>query len=244
MQANTFQLTLEPRCLDQSRFEDYFGASNAHVVAHLKTLFHPKFGPVNALLSGPKDVGKSHLLHACYQQGTKAEYQVIYLQSSQHHRLTDDLPLCQAHRPSLVLIDDVDLIAGNQTLEYGLFRWLNAIIRQQRSLVITANNRPQHIGFLLNDLTSRLQALTGFVLDTLSDDDKRQALIYIAEQRGLILKHRTVEYLLSHYPRAMSALKAALHALDKAALIEHKELSINMLKRLPLQGHQLSSEIE
>ena len=82
------------------------------------------------------------------------------------------------------------------------------------------------------DLATRLSA--GLVLEVhaLTDDEKAQALVQQAQARGFALPREVIAYLLTHAPRDMGALLAALDAIDRHALETKRAVTVPLVRDL------------
>src|SRR4029078_5447301 len=93
----------------------------------------------------------------------------------------------------------------------------------------------------LPDLLSRLSWGMVFKLSPLADDEKLTVLTRRANGRGIGLPEEVAKYLLTHCPRHMATLFAALDALDKASLAAKRRLTIPFVKEVLENRHSLQS---
>ena len=130
----------------------------------------------------------------------------------------------------LICIDDVHMIAGKAIWEEAFFHAYNRIQDAGGRLIVTANALPKTLGFILPDVVSRLAWGMVFQLQLLTDAEKLQMLMLRAKQRGMLLSEEVAKFILTHCPRDMSALFAALDQLDKMSLAAQRKLTIPFVK--------------
>ncbi len=119
----------------------------------------------------------------------------------------------------LVCIDDLQSLASSPQWEEAVFHLLfNRVHDAGGTLIMAANDLPNALPLTLPDLKSRLSYGVVYQLHPLTDAEKINVLIARAKGRGITLSEEVGKYLLSHCPRHMSTLLAALDALDKASL--------------------------
>jgi DnaA family protein len=130
----------------------------------------------------------------------------------------------------LLVIDDVQAIAGNTAWEHRLFELFNAVHAGAGHLCLAADQPAAQLPLQLADLRSRLQLCVAFEAHELDDAGKAQVLRQNAAQRGMELKEDAAHYLLLHAARGMHALMNVLDVLDRQSLAEQRRLSIPFIK--------------
>jgi DnaA family protein len=140
--------------------------------------------------------------------------------------MLDDLEHSQ-----LICLDDVDALQGTISWQVGVFDLINRVKENGTSrLVITANASPNNLQLELADLTSRLSWGISYKLNALGDEQRSEALIKRAEQRGLSMPKKVATYLVNHWRRDMPALMNTLDRLDVISLQEQRKLTIPFVK--------------
>ncbi|MCY4151191.1 MAG: chromosomal replication initiator protein DnaA [Aestuariivita sp.] len=129
--------------------------------------FNPLF------LYGGVGLGKTHLMHAiAWELSTcKPHLQVLYLsaeqfmyrfvQSLRERRMMDFKHIFRS--VDVLMVDDVQFIAGKDSTQEEFFHTFNALIDQKKQIVISADRAPGEIKKLENRIKSRLQC--GLVVD-------------------------------------------------------------------------------
>jgi chromosomal replication initiator protein len=142
-------------------------ASARRVAAGGATGFNPLF------LYGGVGLGKTHLMQAiAWELQTKQPHlRVLYLSAEQFMyrfiqslREKDTITFKQLFRSvDVLMVDDVQFIAGKESTQDEFFHTFNALIDQGKQIVISADRSPADITDLEERIRSRLQA--GLVVD-------------------------------------------------------------------------------
>lgn len=205
-------------------FDNFIDTGANAVLLH----FLRHFGQGNerfCYLRGVPASGKTHLLQALCQSGDNAVY----------------LPLRQlsAHGPAtleglesvdLLLVDDLQVVAGDESWEQALFRLFNAVHAGRGRLSLAAAEGPLQLPLQLADLRSRLQLCVQFEVHEPDDAGKLAVLRQQAAQRGLELREEVGAYILQRSGRDLHALIAVLEQLDTMSLSEQRRLTIPFVK--------------
>ncbi len=137
-------------------------------------------------------------------------------------------PADAPERPGLALVDDVDRL--DAAAQIALFNRLNAVRAHADAACVVAGSQPPAQLALREDLRTRLGWGLVFQLHALADAEKADALATHAASRGLALSQEVIAWLLTHLPRDMRTLVAALDALDAWALARKKPLTLALAK--------------
>ncbi len=224
------QLPLGIKLPDSSSFENYFPAENLAVVEALQHSVLEN-GEQFIFLWGAAGVGKTHLLQASCRAVSDQEGAASYLPLA-HVRELEPAVLEGLEEMSLVCIDDLDAIVGDDKWEQALFHLYNRLRDSHTHLVMTANTNPNTLDIQLPDLQSRLNWGLTMQLQGLDDDSKLGALQLRASHRGFELPQAVGRYLLKHIPRDMPSLFGMLDQLDEASLAEQRKLTIPFVKKV------------
>ncbi|HEX9140237.1 MAG TPA: DnaA regulatory inactivator Hda, partial [Steroidobacteraceae bacterium] len=114
--------------------------------------------------------------------------------------------------------------------EQALFNLYRDTEEQGASLIIAEESLPQRLNFALPDLASRLRAAVLLPLLTLDEPSQRAALRLRAQLRGLELPEETAVYLQRRFRRDMPTLYGLLDALDEAALLAQRRLTVPFIR--------------
>ena len=129
--------------------------------------FNPLF------LYGGVGLGKTHLMHAIAQELSqrRPDLRVLYLSAEQFmYRFVQALRERQVmdfkelfRSVDVLMVDDVQFIAGKDSTQEEFFHTFNALIDQNKQIVISADRAPGEIKDLEERIKSRLQC--GLVVD-------------------------------------------------------------------------------
>lgn len=226
----TGQLTLGVGLKDEATFANYYEGGNQLLVTELKKMSSGK-GERVIFFNGVGGEGRTHLLQACCHEAYQHHLSAVYLPLGDMSELSFDI-FEGLENLSLVCIDDFHRIAGHKEWEQAFFHAYNRIRDAGGTMIITANKPPKSLGLVMPDVLSRLTWGMTFQLLPLSDNQKLEVLIMRASRRGMTLVEEVGRYILTHCPRHMSTLFAALDALDKASLAAQRKLTIPFVKEV------------
>ncbi|WMN60245.1 DnaA regulatory inactivator Hda [Pseudoalteromonas xiamenensis] len=224
------QMALPVTLPDDETFSSYFGGEQSLEVTHLKSAFAKRETQFQfTYLCGLADSGKSHLLYATcvYAQELGLSTMLLSLREVLHYgpEMLDGLDGLD-----VVCIDDMQLVAGNESWEKALFNFYNRFNEPGKLLVVAADLLPNMLNLFLPDLESRLTWGTTFQIRSMSDDDKAEALVKRAKMRGLELSDDCSRFLLTRLSRDMRALLDVLDKLDHASMAAQRKLTIPFIK--------------
>lgn len=217
------QLTLGINLRDDATFDNYFAGQNEQVVYNLQMQEEPYI-----FLFGTKGSGKSHLLQAaCHQMGKK-NLPVAYLPLAEEGLMPVILDGLESM--SLIALDDIEKIIGDENWEHALFNLYNRVREKGVNMLVSSTEPLASLNIKLADLKSRLSWGPIFKLTALNDKGKQLALQQRAKNRGLDLADDVVTYLLKRSPRDMNSLFSLFEKLDKASMVEKRKLTIPFIK--------------
>jgi DnaA family protein len=232
MQRLLAQLTLSLSSKDEATFENFYAGKNIEVVTELKKAAAGQgHGEQIIYLCGTRGQGCSHLLQACCHYAHQNKLTSVYLPLT-HLLALSPAVLNDLELLNLVCIDDLEVIASHSEWEEALFHLYNRVYDAGGKIVLAAHTSPKSINIVLPDLVSRLSWGMVYQLFPLNDEEKLAVLNRKANCRGIILSEEVGKYILTHCPRHMSTLFAALDVLDKASLAAQRRLTIPFVKEI------------
>ncbi len=182
-------------------------------------------------LWGRANTGKSHLLQAACQQVSAREAPAAFVPLEQvcneSPRLLDGFGSLD-----LVCLDNLERISGDPDWERALFNLFNQLRDNNRCLLISAGCNINELGLQLPDLLSRMHWGLNFRLQSLSDQQKKEALALRCACRGIELPTETISYLLNHSFRDLGSLSSAVDRLVDAAIEQRRQLTIPFAKQV------------
>ncbi len=188
----------------------------------------PASMPRSVYVWAASECGKTHLLEASCAHAAAAGLTVVYLPLAQHGEY-DPTMLHGLDRMHVLCVDDIDAVGGNRDWEEALFHLYNAVEDNNGVLLMAAKGPPSTLS--LADLASRLSAGVVLHLSRLNDEQRRQAFVARARQRGFDVPDEVARYVMSRESRGMHALFSLLDDLDHSTLQAKRPLTLALLKR-------------
>lgn len=222
------QLPLEIRLADHAVFDNFLPTGNELVIHELRSAASLARQPM-LWIWGPPESGRSHLLQACIAAADDLGRRAAFLPLAR----TLGLPAAALEglgELDVVCLDDVDAIAGDADIERAVFTLYEQLRQTGGRLVVSATAPPGETRFGLPDLASRLKSGGVYRLQPLDDEGRLKALQIRAGFRGFDLPDDTGRYLLNRTSRGPADLFRVLDALDRAALVAQKRLTIPFVR--------------
>ncbi len=155
---------------------DNFVVGKPNELAHAASRRVAEGGPVTfnpLFLYGGVGLGKTHLMHAIAWEAKQRNpnARILYLSAEQFMyrfvqalRFKDTMSFKELFRSvDLLMVDDVQFIAGKNSTQDEFFHTFNALVDQQKQIVISADRAPGEIDGMEDRIKSRLQC--GLVVD-------------------------------------------------------------------------------
>lgn len=228
--SDTRQLVLDFGAPAEGRFDDFWVADNAQLVARL-TGMAMRPAPAFLVMWGEARAGKSHLAHALCEAYSQQQRSAILVDGQQRVNLHPAM-LEGLADVDLVVVDDIDSFAGDAAWEEALFHLYNQIQQTGSSWVVTMQVAPLHSEFRLADLKSRLCACETYRVHALQDNDKRQWMRQLAHRRGFELEPEWCDYILNRSARDLPALTQVINMLDAASLSAQRTVTLPFIKQV------------
>jgi chromosomal replication initiator protein len=199
--------------------------------------FNPLF------LYGGVGLGKTHLMHAIAWEVRHArpDSRVLYLSAEQFmYRFVSALRFKDMHgfkemfrSVDMLMVDDVQFIAGKDSTQDEFFHTFNALIDQQKQIVISADRAPGEIDGLEDRIKSRLQ--WGLVVDLHPTDYElrlgilqSKAETQLAQNPGVSIGAGVMEFLAHRISSNVRVLEGALTRLFAFASLVGREINLDM----------------
>ncbi len=225
---------------------DNFVVGKPNELAHAAARRIADGGPVafNPLfLYGGVGLGKTHLMHAIAWEvrQNNPEARVLYLSAEQFmYRFVSALRFKEMHgfkemfrSVDMLMVDDVQFISGKDSTQEEFFHTFNALIEQQKQIVISADRAPGEIDGMEERIRSRLQ--WGLVVDLHPTDYELRLGILQAKAEaqselnpGVAIGSGVMEFLAHRISSNVRVLEGALNRLFAYASLVGREINLDM----------------
>jgi chromosomal replication initiator protein len=199
--------------------------------------------PFNPLfLYGGVGLGKTHLMHAIawHVRNQAPTRKVIYLSAEKfmyqfiralRFRSTMDFKE-QFRSVDLLMIDDVQFISGKESTQEEFFHTFNALVDQNRQIVISADKSPSDLEGLEERMRSRLG--WGLVADIhpTTYELRLGILESKSEQLGLQLPQKIMEFLAHKITSNVRELEGALNRIGAHTQLMRRDLTLETAQEL------------
>jgi chromosomal replication initiator protein len=201
--------------------------------------FNPLF------LYGGVGLGKTHLMHAIAHelQARRPDLRVVYLSAEQFmYRFVQALREKQImdfksifRSVDVLMVDDVQFIAGKDSTQEEFFHTFNALVDQNKQIIISADRAPGEIKDLEDRIKSRMQC--GLVVDLHPTDYElrlgilqTKADYYAAQYKGLVINQGVLEFLAHRITSNVRVLEGALTRLFAFASLVGREINLELVQ--------------
>ncbi len=237
---------LQPAPLDPRFTFDSFVVGKPNELAHAAARRVSEGGPVTfnpLVLYGGVGLGKTHLMHAIAWElrARQPELNVLYLSAEQfmyrfiqalRERKMMDFKL-MFRSVDVLMVDDVQFIAGKDSTQEEFFHTFNALVDQNKQIIISADRAPGEIKDLEERVQSRLQC--GLVVDLHPTDyELRLGILQnkVEAQRknypGLEVEAGVLEFLAHRITTNVRVLEGALTRLFAFASLVGREINMDL----------------
>jgi len=237
-QSGLYAVALEPRY----RFQNFvvgkanevaFNAARTLATAD-KVAFNPLF------LHGGTGRGKTHLLHAIGHEfhHLRPRAKIIYMSAEKFMvefvaalRANETIQFKQQLRSAdLLMIDDVQFIAGKESTQEEFFHTMNEIISAGRRLVISSDRAPQDLDGIEPRILSRLS--WGLVADINAADLELRLNIIIKKLEALpdvAVPEDVVMFLAKRISSNVRELEGALNRIAAYAMMQSRAIDLDFV---------------
>jgi chromosomal replication initiator protein len=239
---------LPPASLDARFTFDSFVVGKPNELAHAAARRVASGGPVSfnpLFLYGGVGLGKTHLMHAIAHelQARQPELRVLYLSAEQFmYRFVQALREKQImdfksifRSVDVLMVDDVQFIAGKDSTQEEFFHTFNALVDQNKQIIISADRAPGEIKDLEDRIKSRMQC--GLVVDLHPTDYElrlgilqQKADYYSGQYRGLQVNQGVLEFLAHRITSNVRVLEGALTRLFAFASLVGREINLELVQ--------------
>jgi len=132
----------------------------------------------------------------------------------------------------ILLIDDIQFMAGKDRTQEEFFHTFNALYQEERQIVIASDRPPKEIPALQDRLTSRLT--WGLIADIAPPGLETRIAILKAKckEKNCVLSNKILEYLATHVQNNVRELEGALNKLIAHYEFHQTELTMDVVKNI------------
>ena len=196
-------------------------------------------------LYGGVGVGKTHLMHAVGNNILKnnPEAKVLY---STSETFTNEIVSAIRNKQAMqfkhkyrsaqvLLIDDVQFIAGKNTVQEEFFHTFNALIQNQAQIILTSDRPPHEISLLEDRLRSRFEA--GLMIDIQQPTfELRTAILLIKAKAKNINLPMDLAQLVASRVESARKLEGVVQRLQSAVELQKKQVTKELIEQLLENG--------
>ena len=220
------QMALDIGLATAPTLASFFAGPNEAALSHLSLWStSPTRSLVPTYLWGESGCGKTHLLSAVHEALREQGLKVGCLDANMHN------PPVFEEAWSAVLMDDVHLY--NLEQQHTAFNWFVNALTPASGMprwVLAAGALPPADLKLRDDLRTRLGWGHVYVLQVLSESERRSVLRQEADARGFFLSDEVMGFMLNRFSRDLGSLMQLLDNLDHYALQTQRAITIPLIK--------------
>lgn len=225
-----------------------FVVGKPNELAHAAARRVAKGGPVTfnpLFLYGGVGLGKTHLMHAIAWeiQERDPKARVLYLSAEQFMyrfvqalRFKDMMTFKELFRSvDVLMVDDVQFIAGKDSTQDEFFHTFNALVDQNKQIIISADRAPGEIDGLEERIKSRLQ--WGLVVDLHPTDYElrlgilqSKAEVQTGHYPDVVIAEGVLEFLAHRISNNVRVLEGALTRLFAFASLVGREITLDLVQ--------------
>lgn len=189
---------------------------------------------------GPSGLGKTHLLYAITNELKKKrpDINVIYIKGEDFTNQMIDSLSRQAMKEfrdkyrmcDVLLIDDIQFIAGKVSTQEEFFHTFNALYEEQKQIILVSDRPPREIKTLEDRLKTRFE--WGLIADIQPPDlELRIAIIKKkAEQVNLTMNEEVLTFLAENLRSNIRQIEGAIKKLSAMNFLSGKEITIEVAR--------------
>ncbi len=232
--------------LDKRLTFDSFVVGKPNELAHAAAKRVGEGGPVTfnpLFFYGGVGLGKTHLMHAIAHDliARRPDLNVLYLSAEQfmyrfvqalrERKMMDFKELFRS--VDVLMVDDVQFIAGKDSTQEEFFHTFNALVDQNKQIILSSECAPGEIENLEERIKSRLQS--GLVVDLHPTDyELRLGVLqqkvddYRAEDKKMVLADGVLEFLAHRISTNVRVLEGALTRLFAFGSLVGREITLEL----------------
>ena len=209
-----------------------FLESNPEYAKSMRNPYNPLF------VYGPSGLGKTHLLHAIINQIKEKvpDAKILYIKGDDFtNQLIDHLAkgtmneFKEKYRKcDMLLIDDIQFIAGKASTQEEFFHTFNALYEEHKQIILTSDRPPREIKPLEERLVTRFE--WGLLADIQPPDlELRIAIIKKkAEEVGITLPEEVLTFIAENLRSNIRQIEGAIKKLAAQSFLSGREINTEL----------------
>lgn len=199
-------------------------------------LYNPLF------IHGASGLGKSHLLqatcHALLLENPSAEVSYVSCEAfvNDYVRAIEEGRLVQfrdaARRCDMLVIDDIQFLAGREASQEELFHTFNTLYQSRRQIILSADSPPSEIPTLQDRLVSRFTWGLVAQIDPPNRETRQAILQKKVRLRGVEVAPAVIDYIAQQVAGNIRLLEGALTKLITQAGVSSEPLTVELARKL------------
>lgn len=194
-------------------------------------------------LYGKVGLGKTHLMHAIalYMRDHQPKRKVVYLSAERFMyqfvsalKNKDIMGFKDRFRGiDVLLIDDIQFICGKESTQEEFFHTLNALLDQNKQLIIASDRSPSELDGMQERIRTRLG--WGLVVDiNAADFDLRLGILQskVSQMLDVSIPLEVLEFLASKITSSIRELEGALHKVVAHATLMNKTITLQTTQEI------------
>ncbi|MDD6902524.1 MAG: chromosomal replication initiator protein DnaA [Candidatus Borkfalkiaceae bacterium] len=222
------------------------GDSNRYLYAAAKAVAeNPGSGYNPLFIYGGAGLGKTHIMHAIanYVKANNPLMTVVYatcekftsdlisnIRSGKAYEKEGILFKNRYRNVDVLLIDDIQFLAGKQATQEEFFHTFNELYGQNKQIVLTADCAPKELSLLSDRLTTRFEC--GLMAQVLPPDVETKIAILQkkAEAKKFILSLDVALYLAELSDNDVRSLEGMLNKVIFASMLHERPITLSLAK--------------
>ncbi|MBE6648748.1 MAG: chromosomal replication initiator protein DnaA [Ruminococcaceae bacterium] len=209
------------------------------VLENLATLYNPLF------IHGASGLGKTHLLHAMYNEA-KAKYPHLNILYTSGEEFANQLILAinknraekmeefrnKYRSVDIFLIDDIQFISNKRTTQEEFFHTINNLFEMKKQIILTSDRSPREIEFLEDRLKTRFE--WGLITDIQPPNLELRAAIFRnkAASMNVDIPQNALVFLAENVRHNVRQIEGVIKTLKAHSLISGKNIDLELVKNV------------
>lgn len=224
---------------------DRFIVGNANRLAYATALAVAKepgikYNPL--FIYGGVGLGKTHLMQAIGNEISKKNkgHRIVYASCENFtnefinaiQNKKTEIFKKKYRQPDVLLIDDIQFLAGKESTQEEFFHTFNALYQENRQVVLTSDRPPQALSEVANRLISRFAG--GMVADIKPPDlETRNAILKSrCKEKNIVLDEKIINYIASQIQSNIRELEGALNKIIIQSELYNCEPTLELIERM------------